>query len=442
MGKLLRAEPEGSKFLEAYPQVEEALQKANWLQCIKRFKGYHKEVTKAFARSFQDKNGQVEVGDLTFTVSEGSIAKATSLPQTGERWFKNRAVQDQQWKQIFKNPGMNTSVFTKGIPVSHVKEEWKVLLLLVQKFFTCEGRFGALYVYHGKIMQQFQGEHDINLPYFLFQSLRKMCSMAQRNPRNIEAYLCHHSLVKLLIEEQLKEKQDTWEKFLVRNHFEEPGESSIPRKSRRNRKENVSETVQGQTVEEPEIEPTRDSAQEIISETLSDLAKEVAKKRREDKKKQKQDKGKSIVQETEQTPEHSSDEDRDSQPLTQRLAELHDKIALSKKKEKQKQQIPKAKQSTTSVRRSSRLRGKMKTIKGPYFIDLSSPGEDVISPSHTESVEASPPREDSPFEHELEVEVEQEVEIEHEIETEHEPEIEHEPSPRKSPEVDPDQQKV
>ena len=173
-------------------------------------------------------------------------------------------------------------------------------------------------------------------------------------------------------------------------------------------KKNISETVQGQTVEEPEIEPTMDSAQEIISETLSDLAKEVAKKRREDKKKQKQDKGKSIVQETEQIPEHSSDEDRDSQPLTQRLAELHEKIALSKKKEKQKQQIPKEKQSTTSVRRSSRLSGKMKTIKGPSFIDLSSPGEDVTSPSHTESVGTSPPREESPFEHELEVEHEPE----------------------------------
>ena len=92
MGKLLRAEPEGAKFLEVYPQVEEALQKANWLQCIRKFKGYHKEVTKAFARSFKDKDSQAEVGDLTVTVSEGSIARATSLPQTGERWFKNRAV--------------------------------------------------------------------------------------------------------------------------------------------------------------------------------------------------------------------------------------------------------------------------------------------------------------------------------------------------------------
>ena len=82
MGKLLRAEPEGSKFLEGYPQVKEALQKANWLQCIQKFRGYHKEVTKSFARSFRDKDNQVDIGDLKSTVTESSIAKATSLSQT------------------------------------------------------------------------------------------------------------------------------------------------------------------------------------------------------------------------------------------------------------------------------------------------------------------------------------------------------------------------
>lgn len=87
MGKLLKAEPEGSKFLEGYPQFKEALQRAKWLKCIQRFKGYHQEVTKAFARSFKD--NQVEKGDLKFTITESSLAKATSLPQTGERWFKN-----------------------------------------------------------------------------------------------------------------------------------------------------------------------------------------------------------------------------------------------------------------------------------------------------------------------------------------------------------------
>lgn len=55
MGWLLRAEPEGPKCLEGYPQVKDLLKKAKWLRFIQKFKGHNKEVTKAFARSF---NGQ------------------------------------------------------------------------------------------------------------------------------------------------------------------------------------------------------------------------------------------------------------------------------------------------------------------------------------------------------------------------------------------------
>jgi len=366
MGKLLRAEPEGSKFLEGYPQTKDALQKAKWLQFIQKFRGYHREVTKAFARSFKD--NKVEIGDLKFTVTEGSLAQATSLPQTGERWFKNRSMEDQQWKKILKNPGMDTSIFTKGIPVSFVKEEWTALLLLVQKFFTCEGRFRILYVYHAKIMMHFMGEHDINLPYFLLSSLRKMCSTVQRNINNIEPHLCHHGLVKILIEEQLKAKRDTWERFLVRNHFQEVGEASgsspkVPRKSRRKRREEVTpeiavqvETVPETAVQEeivqdlveeeidahnseeeidPEIVVDVDQiAQEIISETLQEIAQEAVQKKKESRKKQKKDKGKAIAQETYLTPEHSSEED--TQPLAHRLAQLHE-AALTKKMQKQKQ---------------------------------------------------------------------------------------------------------
>ena len=207
-------------------------------------------------------------------------------------------MQGQQWKQILKNPGMDTNIFTKGIPVTYVKEEWKTLLLLVQKFLTCEGRFGVFYVYHAKVMMHFLGE-DINLPYFLLSSLRKMCSIVQRNPRNIESHLYHHGLVKILVEEQLKENRDTWERFLVRNHFEEAGETSVPKKSRRKRKEATPETVvQEETVQEQiqeetdvhhsehEIDPEStvdidQAAQGIITETLSELAKEVAQKRME-----------------------------------------------------------------------------------------------------------------------------------------------------------------
>ena len=84
----------------------------------------------------------------------------------------------------------------------------------------------------------FLDNQTLNLPYFLFNSLKKMSVTVQKHLGDVEPHLCHHGLVKILIEKELKEKKDTWEKFLVRNFFEEPQEipeGSITRRSRRKR---------------------------------------------------------------------------------------------------------------------------------------------------------------------------------------------------------------
>lgn len=90
MGLLLRAELEGPKFMEGYPQLKNILRKARWLQFIQKFRGYNKEVTKIFARSF---NGvELKVGDLKFSVTEASIAAATELPLEGDGGSKTKAL--------------------------------------------------------------------------------------------------------------------------------------------------------------------------------------------------------------------------------------------------------------------------------------------------------------------------------------------------------------
>lgn len=316
MGKLLRAEPEGKKYLEGYPQTKESLKKERCLKFIQNFRGYNKEVTKAFAWSF---NGHaVEIGDLKFTVTEATIAAATSLPQEGERWFKNRSMDDQGWKIMLQNPGMDTSVFTKGIPVHAIKEEWSTLLLLIQKFITCEGRFGTMYMYHARLMMNFMEGHTLNLPYFMLSSLKKMSSTVQKHVGNIEPHLYHHGFIKILIEDQLKNTKNTWEIFLIRNHFQELIEAygssppKIPKRSRRKEK-NI-------TVQDP---PTID-----IQETVPKEEEEGAKN-----KKQKKDKGKITIQETYPSPEPSIKED--SQNLADRLAHLQ-VVAIIKRKQKGK----------------------------------------------------------------------------------------------------------
>ena len=198
MGLLLRAEPDGPKFMEAYPQLKSILRKARWLQFIQKFKGHNKEVTKTFARSF---NGvEVEIGDIKFLVTEESIAAATKLPQEGERWFKNKNFDERAWRIILHNPGMDITIFKRGIPVSALEEKWTSLLFIIQKFITCEGWFGSMYMYHIRLLMNFLENQTINFPYFLLNSLEKMSITVQKNLDDIELHLYHHSLVKILIE--------------------------------------------------------------------------------------------------------------------------------------------------------------------------------------------------------------------------------------------------
>ena len=52
MWLIVRTEPVGVKYLEGYPQAKELLQQARWLNFIEKFDGFHKEITKSFAKSF------------------------------------------------------------------------------------------------------------------------------------------------------------------------------------------------------------------------------------------------------------------------------------------------------------------------------------------------------------------------------------------------------
>ena len=90
---------------------------------------------------------------------------------------------------------------------------------------------------------------------------------------------------------------------------------------------------------------------------------------RDKTKKQKKDKGKTIAQELYPSPEPSIEEDY--QTLADRLVQLQ-ATALSKKKQKQKQSTLQKQKSTSAVRRSNGLKGKMRVTKDkqPHFIDL------------------------------------------------------------------------
>ena len=150
MGVIVRTEPAWKKFLQGYQQTKELLQKAQWLKFIEKFNGFHKEVTKSFARAFDGIN--VEIGDIKFTVTKSFIAKATELPRIGEKWFKNRGIESEEWKFFIKKPSMDTTIFKKDILSTTLKSKWRNFLLIIQNFVTCEGSFGCMFFYHIRLL--------------------------------------------------------------------------------------------------------------------------------------------------------------------------------------------------------------------------------------------------------------------------------------------------
>lgn len=198
MGLIVSTDPIGVKYMEGYPQLKGMLQKAEWFCFIEKFDGYHKEITKSFAISFDCT--EVEIGDIKFAVVESFIAEATKLLRLGERWLKNQEFHDESWKVIIKNPGMDVKVFRKGIPISTLKNKWSSMLLILQKFITCEGRFGSMYVYHIRLLMNFIENGNLNLPFFLLNSLGRMETNVQNKVESIETTLYHHGLVKILVE--------------------------------------------------------------------------------------------------------------------------------------------------------------------------------------------------------------------------------------------------
>jgi len=202
MGLIVRSKPVGAKYMEGYPQLKEMLQKVGWLKLIDKFDGFHKEITKSFARYFD--GTEVEIRDIKFEVTESFITEAIELPRHGERWFKNKEFHSKSWKVILKNPGMDVSVFRKGIPISALKSKWRNMLLILHKFITCEGRFGCMYVYHIFLFMNFLENGEINFPFFLLNNLRRMASNVQNKIEFIDTTMYHHRLIKVLIEYYLK----------------------------------------------------------------------------------------------------------------------------------------------------------------------------------------------------------------------------------------------
>jgi hypothetical protein len=102
-----------------------------------------------------------------------SISAATGIPITCEKWFKAMAL-DAAYAKDFLKPELQADNITKGVPRNHLIEQFDRILKIIQRYFTCEGRFNTLYQYHIRLLLHFNGKIEMNIPYYFLRSIGKI----------------------------------------------------------------------------------------------------------------------------------------------------------------------------------------------------------------------------------------------------------------------------
>jgi hypothetical protein len=131
----------------------------------------HPKVARQFSLNFY--GTKTKVGTLEVEVSKAIIAAATEIPNTGERWFKSMTLNAAFSKDSLKENYQKDNL-SKGVPRSHLVEGFDKMLKIIQRYFTCEGKFNMIYQYHIRLLLHFTGKYLLNISFYMFISMGKM----------------------------------------------------------------------------------------------------------------------------------------------------------------------------------------------------------------------------------------------------------------------------
>lgn len=83
--------------------------------------GHDKEVTNSFSQAYDGIEEEIE--DIRLVLTKLFMAKDIGLPRDREIWFKNQKIKEKDWEIVFKNQGMDISIFKKIILVTTLKSK-------------------------------------------------------------------------------------------------------------------------------------------------------------------------------------------------------------------------------------------------------------------------------------------------------------------------------
>ena len=133
-------------------------------------------------------------------MTEASISATIGIPITNEKWFKAMDLSSAYAKYLLK-PEHHASDLSKGVPRNRLIEQFDRILKIIQRYFTCEGRFNTLYQYHIRILLHFTGKIEMNIPYYLLRSIGKMSDMIQSKSKDVDTSIFHSGLIRMLFSE-------------------------------------------------------------------------------------------------------------------------------------------------------------------------------------------------------------------------------------------------
>lgn len=214
-GKIVRTEPVDMCLFDTEPMAREMFRRAGCLSFCQNMQRGHSKVVKQFALNFDGK--KTRVGDLEFEVTEASILAATGIPISRENWFKAMVFSSPFVKDLFK-PEYQANYLSKSVPRNQLIDQFG-MLKIIQRYFSCEGRFNTLYHYQIRLLLHFTGKVQMNIPYYLLRSIGKMADRVQAKSKDVDSNLFHSRLIRMLVSEELGKKEISWENFLVTSHF-------------------------------------------------------------------------------------------------------------------------------------------------------------------------------------------------------------------------------
>ena len=91
----------------------------------------------------------------------------------------------------------------KGIPRIWVKQEFRDLIYLIQKYISCEGHFSLVFLYHLRLLAHLVKDERLSLPFYFVKLLTKMASKYKGPGEIADTYLFHQGLINVLITHEL-----------------------------------------------------------------------------------------------------------------------------------------------------------------------------------------------------------------------------------------------